>query len=257
MCRFIKIVLSLCVLSGFQLFAANDDVFACCSTTGPDRYADGSIVADGETYALVYTKSGSKFSGFQADGTLVDPVASELVMSLPRAREGRCQPTLCVLSKTYSNRRRTGTWELILLDTRRADGKPAGLDDAGTLHRVNSWGHTESFVDFTQSAFSLQSVSPSSASLQTLETVASNRSVLPAGTPAPRVTGISVEGDTVSLTVADTRPYLTYGVKGGERLDAGLVEAVAKERQDGDGEQEIVIRADGQKARFFRVVTDW
>ena len=236
--------------------AANDDVFACCSTRGPDRYADGSPVADGESYALVYTKAGAVFAGFQVDGGLVDSGASEVVLVLPMAKGGRCHPTLCVLPKTFATKRKTGTWELVLLDTRRANGEPAGVDADGCLRRVNSWGHTASYVDFQVGGFSLQAAAPLVESgTAGCEAVASQLSVLPAGLTPPRITGMSLEGGVVKLKVAETRPYLTYDVKGSDRLDAVPARRVG-ERTDGVSAGEIEIRADGTAARFFKVVVD-
>lgn len=115
-------------------------------TVGPDFYQDGTPVADGEVYALVYTKSGSVFAGFKADGTLVDGAVSELVMALPQAKDGHCVSTLCVLAKSYVSKRTTGTWELVLLDTRRADRRPAGLTETGTPARVNAWGQAQGWT---------------------------------------------------------------------------------------------------------------
>lgn len=44
--------------------------FSTCGA-GPDRYADGEAVMDGECYALVWSKDGV-FEGLQADGVPVD-----------------------------------------------------------------------------------------------------------------------------------------------------------------------------------------
>ena len=54
-------------------FGSMQDKLARFSTPGPDRYADGSIVQDGECYALVWSPAGTAFAGFNADGT---PVSS-------------------------------------------------------------------------------------------------------------------------------------------------------------------------------------
>ena len=234
---------------------ANDDCFACCSTEGPDCYADGTPVADGEAYALVYTQKGSVFAGFKADGSLVDETASELVMTLPKAKGGRCEPTLCVLAKAYASKRTTGTWELVLLDTRKADRRPAGLGEDGSPVRVNAWGFTQSTVRFTESAFPVRTLAGGSSPWET-GVVASKPSLLPANVPQPRVTGISVAGERVSLTVADTVPYLTYDVAGGKAPASVGTDRVAVEKRDGAAAQEIVIEADGARSRFFKVVVD-
>ena len=219
---------------------ANDDCFACCSTEGPDCYADGTPVAEGEAYALVYTQKGSVFAGFKADGSLVDETASELVMTLPKA---------------YASKRTTGTWELVLLDTRKADRRPAGLGEDGSPVRVNAWGFTQSTVRFTESAFPVRTLAGGSSPWET-GVVASKPSLLPANVLQPRVTGISVAGERVSLTVADTVPYLTYDVAGGKAPASVGTDRVAVEKRDGAAAQEIVIEADGARSRFFKVVVD-
>ena len=86
--------------------------------------------------------------------------------------------------------------------------------------------------------------------------VASEPSLLPANVPQPRVTGISVAGERVSLTVADTVPYLTYDVAGGKAPASVGTDRVAVEKRDGAAAQEIVIEADGARSRFFKVVVD-
>ena len=235
--------------------AADDDFFACCSTVGPDFYQDGTPVVDGEVYALVYTKSGSAFAGFKADGTLVDGTSSELVMALPKAKGGRCEPTLCVLAKSDVSKRTTGTWELVLLDTRRTDRRPGGLDENGRPVRVNAWGGTQSTVRLTVSPFPVMKTAAVPGGFP-LGAVASERSELPNDVPRPRVTGISVSGARVSLTVADTVPYLTYDVAGGMEPAFVGTERVAVERCDGRAGDEIVIEADGARSRFFKIVVD-
>ena len=67
------------------------------STVGPDRYADGSVVVDGECYALVWSPAGKTFSGFNADGT---PVSSRdrVVLAGALAQGGKCRELFLVNS---------------------------------------------------------------------------------------------------------------------------------------------------------------
>ena len=60
-----------------------DDARISFSTVGPDRYADGSTVLDGECYALVWSNDGN-FDGFAADGECIDP-ADRIVLAAPIA----------------------------------------------------------------------------------------------------------------------------------------------------------------------------
>lgn len=55
-----------------MLFANNvADTRISFYTEGPDRYSDGTVVLDGESYALVWSKDG-QFDGFTASGRSVD-----------------------------------------------------------------------------------------------------------------------------------------------------------------------------------------
>ena len=84
-----KIAGLICLLMVSVAFSGMDDKVLRFSTPGPDRYADGSIVADGECYALVWSPKGKTFSGFNANGT---PVSSSdfVVLAAPLAQNGRC-----------------------------------------------------------------------------------------------------------------------------------------------------------------------
>ena len=51
--------LALCVaLLCTAVFASMEDKVLHFSTPGPDRYADGTLVVDGECYALVWSPNG-------------------------------------------------------------------------------------------------------------------------------------------------------------------------------------------------------
>ena len=68
-----RLGLMLALLAGMQAEALSSiqDRLLRFSTPGPDRYADGSLVLDGECYALVWSPKGTAFAGFNADGTVV------------------------------------------------------------------------------------------------------------------------------------------------------------------------------------------
>lgn len=79
-----KATVALLLLLGGFSFAGITDYVATFSTPGPDRYADGTVVADGECYALVWSPKGSTFAGFSADGTTVSS-ADCVVLAAPLA----------------------------------------------------------------------------------------------------------------------------------------------------------------------------
>ena len=230
--------------------AAIDEVFVSYSTPGPDRYADGSRVADGECYALVCTKKGSAFAGFTAAGTVAMPETDDIAVIAPAALDGRCRPVVFALPKTYVDAHRTDEWSVQLLDTRTAAGQPAGLVD-GVPARINGFGRVDGTVSLDGAgmiAFG-RADGPARASLA---------SSLPPGlAPQPVITGIDVRDGRVTVSVDDTVPFVTYDLSGAETPD-GLVrqpDRVARERRDGVAGRTVTLEVEpGAKARFFKVV---
>ncbi|MBQ4198785.1 MAG: hypothetical protein II649_02765, partial [Kiritimatiellae bacterium] len=55
----------------FAATAGINDSLLGFSTVGPDKYADGKTVMDGECYALVWTKDGATFGGIDASGKAI------------------------------------------------------------------------------------------------------------------------------------------------------------------------------------------
>ena len=230
--------------------AALDDAFVTCSTEGTDRYADGTPVADGESYALVYTKPGRVFAGFNADGSVAEPEASDLVAVAPLAKGGRCPRTLFSLRREYVNSRQQGSWEIYLLDTRDAAGKPTKLDDRGVLGRVRRFGKAEADLAGVRAG-------EGSAADQG----ATRLAAVPKDAPQPRITGIKVEDGTVKISVDRTVPYLVYGLRGGKSMNdfKANPRSLAKRNRDGDATREIVIEAPADAAagcELFQVVQE-
>ena len=125
-------------------FAGKDNVVITFCSQGPDTYADGSKVLDGETYALVWTPAGATFQGFAADGSAVAP--SKVVLKAPVAKDGKCPFIKYEIDEGYAKKANYagGTWAVYLLDTRTfektlsADGKPQATGAFGTA--VNGYG---------------------------------------------------------------------------------------------------------------------
>ena len=105
--------------------AEGDGVLAF-STPGPDRYADGSVVADGECYALVWSPAGTSFGGFNADGTAAR-AGDRVVLAAALARGGRCEKVLFQIPAEDFSAMEGGRYAVCLLDTRNARGVPAGV----------------------------------------------------------------------------------------------------------------------------------
>ena len=126
------------VIAPLAVLAASDDYLLTFSTPGPDRYVDGTIVPDGECYALVWAPAGKAFSGFNADGTAASAL-DRVVLAGPLALGGKCRDSIFQVPKAEYDALEGGTWSVCLVDTRRANGVPAGVKDGKPL-RVNRWG---------------------------------------------------------------------------------------------------------------------
>ena len=240
----------LAVAASATLPAGQDNLLMKFSTPGPDTYADGKTpVADGECYALVWVKKGATFAGFNADGTVVDAENSALICAVPYAEGApecaHCPETVLemdrVLADAYAG---SGSFELHVLDTRDAEGKPKGKVAEG----VNASGSAAAFSLTAGSAGEVKTVAAKQG------TLAATASELPASIPQPKITSIKVENGMVKLTVKGTSKLLRYGVKSGDApgdlaplpLDAGVA--------DGDDFGEIEIEVPAEKGgRFFSV----
>ena len=247
------------ILSVLSSYGGMNDGVLCFSTPGPDRYADGSPVADGECYALVWSPSGSSFSGFNADGS---PVSSRdrVVLAAPLAQGGRCRDSVFQVPAKEYEALKNGEWAVCLVDTRTAEGTPAGVKDNVPL-RVNRWGG----VDGSVTVSSADKLEPSAAAPakggRLLAAAAPSKAGVCAGTLSavpdsvtqPRIIGFEVVDGVARLTVEDTVPFLTYTISAGDTPDA-LTADDAAGWVDGDTAKPIEIETDAVKgSRFFKV----
>ena len=257
---------ALLLLSSGFVFAGGslEDRLARFSTTGPDRYADGSIVADGECYALVWSPSGFAFSGFNADGTTAS-LRDRVVIAGPLAQNGKCRDAVFQIPAKVYESLEGGVWSVCLVDTRNMYGVPVGVRDGKPL-RVNRWGIISGNVNITEAGASAlrlavaggtRSVasengrdarSPSASPVR-----ANNLSSVPPNLTRPLITAIEVTDGEVWLGVADTVPYLSYTIISGEK-PGDLKTDYFSEVVDGEAGLEIAIgTVKSAKRRFFRV----
>ena len=244
-------------------FAGIEDKVLRFSTPGPDRYADGSIVADGECYALVWSPKGKTFSGFNADGT---PVSSRdlVVLAAPLAQNGKCIDSIFQVPADEYEELKDGEWAVCLVDTRMANGVPAGVRDSMPL-RVNRWGFiTDDVViaDAGSSRLRLAAGGTSSVAsdngrgataLPASGVRANILSAVPPNLAPPRITAIEVADGEVRLAVEGTAPYLDYTIISGEKPN-DLKTDYFSEVVEGDGSSEIAIGTmQSAKRRFFKV----
>ena len=231
-------------------FGAANDALVSFSTKGPDAYADGSTVLDGECYALVWMANGADGFAVAADGSAE---GGEIVLAAPIAKGGRCPDVLFeVDAGDMETKYKGGSWGVYLLDTRRwgSDGsvRPAGTVN-GKVRLVNAAGAVPG------AAVNVASGSLSSA-VGSTGAVASSATAVPAAAEAkkPVITGIRVDGANVYVTVKGTVPYLQYGLSSGATPDA-VAEGVGSPRTGAVADdEEIVLVAPAKKgSAFFKV----
>ena len=189
------------------LFAAANDTLISFSTPGPDTYADGTTVKDGECYALVWTKTGATFAGLAADGKVVDATNSAVLVYAPVAKDGRCPTVVFELDAEIASQYADGGYGVYLLDTRLANGKVGGVGANGKPVAVNGYGDVAAASLPHQEGGSISSLARQDASSTVSVTT---KSALPADAPKPQITSIRIVGANVVLTVKNTLPCLQY-----------------------------------------------
>ena len=212
-----KTLISACAaVASAAVFAGMDNVVISFSTPGPDTYADGTTVVDGECYALVWTPSGEEFAGIGANGSPAGN--SKVVLAAPVAKDGKCPRILFEVDEAYAAANYPdGTWSVVLLDTRvfslDAEGKPViGVDgnrevaSVGNSLGVNGYGVVGSAV----------ASEVKGAGAKPVGGVAGESTTVANGVSAPVIKNISVSGGNVYITITSTKPAYKYTLESGD-----------------------------------------
>lgn len=208
-------------------------------SNGPDKYADGTTVLDGEWYALVWSKDGT-FEGFTPQCGPVDK-KDLVVLMAPLAKDGHCPYSVFQVDSKSDKYKANGdgVYAVYLLDTRNADksspsvkgesGLPANVDGAVALAAGGSTG----VVAVASAEWNESSVDESAE-----------------GYDAPKISAIKVEGAKVRLTVTGLLPSVKYNVRMGGKVDS--LDTFALETPAlGATEADFVVTP--EDSRFFKV----
>ena len=202
---------------------------------------------------------GLRFCRFQRgrDGCFT---ADRVVLAGALAEDGKCPDTFFQVEAADYAGLEGGEWAVCLVDTRNARGVPTGV--VGALpRRVNRWCTVAGGVKITDGASPAPGLTLKKSALKAASSAvpadagvrAATLSAVPATAKKPRITALSVADGVVRLTVADTVPYLTYGVASGDAPDALSDDADATVADGVDGAPiELEAGADGE-SRFFKV----
>lgn len=115
------------LLLGASAFGSTDleQLTLSISTQGPDYYADGQPLQVGETYLLVYLYQGHTFAGLYTDRTLVDPDNNKIATEGVAITGSKCDfKPIQYPASLYPPE---GSWVIVALDTRTANGAVGGL----------------------------------------------------------------------------------------------------------------------------------
>ena len=259
---FRHIVTAAMLLASGVAFASGEmlDQLVRFSTPGIDRYADGTVVADGECYALVWSPKGSVFAGFNADGTTIS-ANDRVVLAAPLAKDGKCRDVIFQIPAAEYAELEGGEWAVCLVDTRTAAGIPAGVAD-NVPRRVNRWGAVKNSVKIEPATASGIVATPKSKTRGLLAATGDDSddgvragvlSAVPESVKSPKITAFEVVDGVARLMVTDTVQFLTYTLASGDKPN-DLATDDAADRVDGDTKAEIAIETDAvEGSRFFKV----
>jgi len=242
-----KLLIGVCLMAVSLAHASVDNVTIAFATPGPDKYADGSTVLDGEKYALVWTPTGSTFAGVAADGTAVAPsrVALKAV-----AQGGRCPDVLFQIDETYAAANYpNGSWTVVMLDTRKFAVDPVTKVIDRTQVASVGGDVVNGYVAATVPTVSRTAASVAPAGIVT----AGDTRAVPEGGENLTITGIALEDDLVKITAKGALPSMTYALKAGDKVGELKADADAGERYgEADGTVTIYTpKKDG--AQFYGV----
>ena len=246
-----RVALFAMVLSAGLAFADGpDDALVTFATRGPDRYADGTPVMDGECYALVWSADGV-FEGLAANGAPVDS-NDRVVLVAPVAENGRCPEVLFQIPASLAKQLAGGVYSVMLLDTRvaKANGQAAPRGTvAGRLATLNGYGAVTEGLKLAAGA-SGQLSSGANAEVSDGQ-VAATGAAAPAGVAQPRIKHIRIDGDNVFLTVENLPGFMR--VQGGTTVAANDSTGAAVETNGGSNDVILVTPRTGNSG-FFRVI---
>lgn len=226
----------------FGAFADAANMLISFSTPGPDKYADGKVVLDGEWYALVWSSDGN-FEGITPECNAVDP-ADAVVIVAPIAKGGKCPFTVFQIDSKSPNYKTGGTYAVYLLDTRNAEKTAVAAAADGKPASVNGVIANENYTAASALAGGAQSQGAVAGTWGETQAVDGKQ---------PKITAFVVNGAQVTITVDDLMPAVKYNVKMGKSVDK-LDSYALETPKDGVVSADFVI--DSADSKFFQVVRE-
>lgn len=201
----IKKIFALATISTMASFAFADaaNTLITFSTPGPDTYADGKTVVDGEIYALVWSADGN-FDGFTANGGAANE-NEQVIFKAPLAKDGKCPLTLFQIDSKSEFAHNDGTYAVYMLDTRAGKGLVTGAALAQSFGGAAGTGNI---------ALAKGEV-PVDAEGKSLVKTGSAALTRDVAAIAPVIKGLQISGAQVTISVGNLVPGLKYTIMGG------------------------------------------
>ena len=239
------------------LLAGMNNVVIQFSTVGPDKYADGTTVMDGECYALVWTPTGSEFQGIDSEGKAAGD--SKVAVTAPIAKDGKCPNVQFQIDETFANANYPdGTWGVYLLDTRKFATKevPVKVDGKDIMQTqvlldANGKKIATGVGSTTVSGYG-QVVANVGRSLSSAGSKAGTVQSIPAGIQPPTIRDFKVVNGMAYLYLKDTSSAVSYGVAAGQA--PGNLAPVRQQPVQGGGSETIIITPATGATGFFSPV---
>lgn len=239
------VLMSACALAA-SAFADAANALISFSTPGPDRYADGTTVKDGEWYALVWSQDGV-FEGITADCKALG-AGDEVLLVASLAKDGKCPYMIFQVDSAKAHD--TGVYGVYLLDTRTADGSQVAAANAdGKPASVNGAALTQGYTAAAATAGGAKTgpaIAARAWDASAVDTAAE-------GFSQAKIAAIEVKGAQVKLTVTGLMPAVKYNVRMGEKPDALTDYALTTPKSD---VREATFEIDAKDAKFFQIVRE-
>ena len=195
--KLVSMVMGLAAAAAFAIPMPEVQVLTF-SVTGAETYADGSALADGECYALVWAKDG-EFDGINADGTAKG--ANEEVLYI-----GTIAKDSTVSFQIKDGFKSGGAFDIWILDTR--------VFENGEVKSIGKSGDKVTVSKAVKATTAAVQVAGSQSAPTAIGGVPGGAVVsvptAPANVPQLRFTSIKLDGDYVVMEAEDTVPGVNY-----------------------------------------------
>ena len=211
--KLVSMVMGLAAAAAFAVPMPEVQVLSF-SVQGTETYADGSALADGECYALVWSKDGV-FEGINADGTAKG--ADDEVIYIGKIVKGAD-----VSFQIADGFKSSGSFDIWILDTR--------VFENGAVKSIGKSGDKVTVTKAVKATTAAIQVAGSQSAPTAIGGVPGGAVVdaptAPANIPQLRFTSIRLDGDYVVMEAEDVVPGVNYATVAGGK-ESGITTATS------------------------------